>query len=498
MPHTLIPSNSSAYSGKLPSPIRVFSPGRVNLIGEHTDYNGGLVLPCAIDHGLEMLVQLKPGQGKGVLLVQTSEPIKSARVSGLLLKETVAECAENPLTSEPVALPESFKETSTSYLFGALVLFLAQKKFLKQEVAQALMQEQLCLELRILSHLPVGGGLSSSAALTTGFLHALSFLFEGQMAPEEMAITAMHVEHRFAGTRCGLMDQLAVTFGEKDNWLAIDFGDFQKSKEFSLKIVKSHKSLQAYTPLVFHTGVAHALATSAYNTRRQQCERALTLANDITGAGHKSLGDYAQFDDLQKLLAIPAWPEELQAEKELSTQGVGFVRELLTAQFEKHSTVLQDSEFAASVLAKRATHAILENFRVRAAQTALEAGDVLSLHTLLTSTHQSLKDDYEVSCSELNAACHILQESCNQLAHHLRDGLIPVIGPRMMGGGFGGSVVCLVPKLFVPYLLTLFQSKNNPYTQATSKEPHLIACPPAEGIHLRLVSSRFPFPSAEG
>ena len=322
-----------------PARWTVSAPGRVNLIGEHVDYCGGLVLPVAI--GLRTWMTAGPRQD-GMLSIETEEGLH----------------AEFDVDAVPSAGPEKW----ASYLRGVLAGFLAAGVRVPG------------LNVRIASTLPQGGGLASSAALTVAFATLLEHAAEHRFEKTRKAIICQEAEQQFAGVPSGCMDQMAAVHAREGHALLLDCR--------SLTI--EHIPLNDAAPIIINTGVRHDLADGGYATRhRETCEAARLL-------GVPSLRDCT--------------PERL--------------------------TEMADG--LPSVLFRRARHVVTEIQRTAACAAALKSGDLTLAGMLMNASHGSLRDDFEVSCPELDLAADRAQS-------------IPgVFGCRMTGGGFGGCCVALV------------------------------------------------------
>lgn len=319
----------------------VQAPGRVNLIGEHTDYNDGFVLPLAIERGLRIHVRRRPD------------------IRAVLTSDRGGPAVEIDLGTPLVAGRTDWGRYVAGVLAGYQRLGWAVPGF----------------EARIEADLPAGGGLSSSAALEVGIATAVETLAGRQLHPMEKALLCQRAEHEFAHVPCGIMDQFAVTLARHGHALLIDC----RSRRID------HVPLgDAVAVLVIDSGVKHALGDGGYAARRRECETAA------------------------RLLGLPSLRDTSSAE-------------WLTVE---HS--LPDPE------RRRARHVVAENDRVRAFAAAARAGDWPTAGRLMHASHVSLRDDFEVSCRELNLICEAIE--------HL-DG---VFGCRMSGGGFGGSAVALV------------------------------------------------------
>jgi galactokinase len=334
----------AGFSSKNP---RIFSaPGRINLIGEHTDYNEGFVLPAAANLRTYVAGAIRSDQ--------------QVRVLSLNLNETASFSLE-------LAAPR-LTPGWVSYVEG---------------IARTLVQLDLPIsgaDMVLLSEVPIGGGLSSSAALEVSVGFALIKLSGLELGLHELATAAQRAEHDFVGTRSGLMDQLAVTQGKRDHAMLIDCR--------SLQIKQIPMSMERTSLVVCDTQVKHKLASSDYNKRRAECEDAVKLLRQ-KNAQIRSLRDLSPKD--QALLDSLPEPQR-----------------------------------------RRARHVVSENARTLAASTALERNDIDTMGRLMIESHQSLRDDFEVSCRELDIMFELARK---------QDG---VLGSRMMGGGFGGCTINLV------------------------------------------------------
>ncbi len=322
------------------------APGRINLIGEHTDYNGGFVLPAA----LSLYAWVAAG------------PRADRRLR--LFSQNFGEAAEMDLD----APPQRARGHWSDYVWGV-----------------ALAMEQAGHRLRgadlwIRGEVPLGAGLASSAALEVAASTALAALSLLRVSPLELARLCQRAENEFAGARCGIMDQFVACHGEPGRALLLDC----RSLEYT-----SVPLPQGVTLVACNTMVKHALACGEYNARRGECERGVALlANGLPGT--RSLRDVS--------------PEEL----------------------ERRRSELPD------IIYRRCRHVVTENARTTRAAACLQSGEIAGLGQLMAASHRSLRDDYEVSCAELD----LLVESAARQPG--------VLGARMTGGGFGGCTVNLV------------------------------------------------------
>ncbi len=329
--------------------LTVFSPGRVNLIGEHTDYNDGWVLPLAIDRGTTITARRRDDNR----LVVTTKTMRGETDSVAL-----------------DALDAANQTGWRAYVRGA---------------AQALLDSGVALvgaELTIDSTLPIGGGLSSSASLEVGVATALLRLANVTLSPTEIALAAQRAEREYAHVNSGIMDQLAVAAGQLNHATLIDC----RSLEITLVPLPTTVAV-----LVVDSGVPRTLAGSAYNQRRAECERAVSIMQQLD--------------------------PRIRALRDVTP-------ELLAGAVEQD--LLDDSAY------RRARHVVSENERVLTAAAAFRSGNFSYVGELMNDSHWSLRDDYEVSGPELDTLTELLRE------------LPGVLGARLTGAGFGGCCVALV------------------------------------------------------
>lgn len=325
---------------------RLFSaPGRVNLIGEHTDYNAGFVLPIAAN--------LRTYVAAG------ARADHCFRVYSCNLEDEVT------FQLGPV---ETKQRGWINYVYGV------------SQVLRAAGHDLKGADVVIASEVPRGAGLSSSAALEVSFGFALLKLNKREIDPLELAHAAQSAEHSFVGTKSGLMDQLTAIFAKGDHALLIDCR--------SLEITAIPLRMNDLAVVICDSKVKHELATSAYNQRRAECEQAVELLGQKK-PGINSLRDLTAVD----LDLIETLPEPMR---------------------------------------RRARHVITENERTLLAAEAIKVENFQLLGELMMQSHRSLRDDYDVSCQELDLLVELAS------AHEA------VLGARMMGGGFGGCTVNLV------------------------------------------------------
>jgi galactokinase len=362
---------------------RLFSaPGRVNLIGEHTDYNEGFVLPLAAD--LRTYVAAAPRNDSLIRL----HSFDLHEDSGFDLE----------------AGPKSPRKGWTSYVEG-VARVLAEKGFKLRGA-----------DIAISSEVPIGAGLSSSAALEISFGFALLMLGENKINLMELALSAQTAEHRFVGTLSGLMDQLTAAFAVRNRAMLIDCR--------SLERTLTPLNIPEFSVVVCNTMVKHELATSGYNKRRDECREALTLLRR-NKASIRSLRDITLVD--------------LEASGDLLSE----------------------------TLRRRCRHVISENERTLRAAEALKNRDSAELGELMNLSHESLRDDYEVSCRELDIMVELARRE-----HY-------VTGARMMGGGFGGCTVNLVRRDNLDQFRQFISAE---YEQAVGLVPSIIPVTADDGV----------------
>jgi len=325
----------------------VRAPGRANLIGEHADYNDGWVLPFAIDREIRFWVA---PNDKGYL-----DCFSAAYEERALIDLQAPATSAAPPWAAYLAGVAAFWPREHGRLPGALVA--------------------------IEGDLPAGCGLSSSAALEMAAVALFEWQTGAHLSDADAARLGQRVENEWLGLSSGVMDQYAVRAARAHHACLLDCR--------TLTVVHRPLALDGVAFVLIDTGVRHSLADSAYNTRVEECRRAVAALRTATGFG-THLRDYTLAD-------------------------------LAAAQDTLDATAL-----------RRARHVIGENARVHAACDALEAGAMGVLGTLLNASHASLRDDYDVSCTELDLVAEAAQ------AHPA------CFGARMMGGGFGGAVLALV------------------------------------------------------
>lgn len=328
--------------------IVVRSPGRINLIGEHTDYNDGFVFPAAIDKVIWLVASKN---NKGLFRFYASDYNKSfeMKVSELSISDT-------PWANYLLGVAHQFNKSGCN-IGGVDCVFGG--------------------------NIPIGAGLSSSAAIETGFSLVLNQLFNCNASKLEQVRMAQKAEHEYAGVMCGIMDQFVIMHGKADCAIKLDC----RSLEFDYANI----NLADIDIVLCDTNVKHTLASSEYNNRRNDCEFGVKI--------------------LQK-----------------HNPDIIALRDVDLDFLNKY-----EHEFDKNVF-KRCKYVVEEIGRVNHAFIALQQGNIQQLGDLMFRSHQGLKNDFEVSCNELD----ILEE----IARSSKE----VIGARMMGGGFGGCTINLVKK----------------------------------------------------
>lgn len=327
-------------------PTIIRSPGRVNLIGEHTDYNEGFVLPAAIN--------------KEIFFAIAPNGTNTFRVYSFNLEE---EAVFDLSRIQPSDI------SWANYLLGVIAQFQKANYQIKG------------FDLVYGGNIPIGAGVSSSAAVECGLAFALNHIFSLGAEKFSLVKMAQKAEHEYAGVMCGIMDQFASMFGKQNYAVKLDCR--------SLEYEYYHLNMDGYRIVLYDTQVKHSLASSEYNTRRKECERGVAL--------------------LKK-----HYPE------------VNSLRDVTISMLEQHKDELDPVTF------KRCSYVVNENNRVEEACRHLEAGDMRSFGKEMYASHEGLQHNYEVSCPELDFLVDLAR------------GSEAVLGARMMGGGFGGCTINIV------------------------------------------------------
>ncbi|MBR4158349.1 MAG: galactokinase [Oscillospiraceae bacterium] len=366
------------------SPRLFFAPGRVNLIGEHTDYNGGHVFPCALT--------------LGTFCAARPRVDKKLRLFSLNFQD--AGLVETEIT-RATPLPGG---SWANYVLG-IVRALSEAGHMIPTGA----------DIVFYGNIPAGAGLSSSASLEVLTGTALCSLFSLPLSPVEIARVGQRAENSFIGVSCGIMDQFASAMGKADHAIYLDTD--------TLDYAYAPLDLCSARILIVNSGVKHSLAGSEYNQRRSECAKALS--------------------ELQKVLPV-------------RTLGA-----ITPDEFETYAHEIHDP-----VCRKRARHAVFENARTKEAFHALQAGDLSAFGRLMNASHISLRDDYEVSCPELDTLTDIAW-SCPG-----------VFGSRMTGGGFGGCTVNIVDANEIEHFTNTIQEE---YSRSTGLRAEIYTASAGDG-----------------
>lgn len=325
-----------------------FSPGRINLIGEHTDYNGGFVFPGAVDKGI--MAEVRPNGTNTVMCYSID------------LKDRVEFKVDDP---------EGPHTTWAKYIYGII-----------QEM-KALGVEVKGFNTAFSGDVPLGAGMSSSAALESCFAFALNDLFgDNKVSKWDMVLAGQATEHKYVGVNCGIMDQFASVFGQQGKLMRLDC----RSREFQYFPFDP----KGYKLLLLNSKVRHELVGSPYNDRRKSCEKVVAELN-----------------------------------KHFSDKHFETLRDATWAELDEVREAVGEEDF------KRARFVLGEKDRVLAVSEALEKGDYETVGKKMYETHEGLSKDYEVSCEELDFLNDVAREN-------------GVTGSRIMGGGFGGCTINLV------------------------------------------------------
>jgi galactokinase len=438
--------------------VTATAPGRINLIGEHTDYNGGKVLPFAMDR----VIALKASRdatpaphADAVYSIATSSHPGRLEIRG---SEIAALCerADQTAPSSDLRglLPDDVASSWARYAVGSLVAFWRLARATRSSRAASR------THIQIDSHLPYGAGISSSAALTTGLI-AVLLASEGLAVDRPLiARAAMRVEHQFAGIRCGLMDQLAVLLCEQDALLLIDFLDLAQADRITTRSVRLHPTLAAYRAVLINTMVKHELGSSPYNERRLSCERGVQQLAQKLGKPHPTPGHFAADREFMRQFA----PDGAQDTMIASLASAAFAQDLQTA--------------------RRLAHAIMEVSRVDAAVEAVQTGKLEQLTTAINASHLSLARDYEVSCPELDTLRAQTLAVAEELGRESRLTSPAILGARMTGGGFGGSTIQLVHESIVPALCARISERKGPYFESFGIVPEAMVTRLSQGLTL--------------
>ncbi|MBF0751883.1 MULTISPECIES: galactokinase [unclassified Pasteurella] len=363
--------------------LTVYAPGRVNIIGEHTDYNDGFVMPCAINFGTAITGTTRDDH---IWLVYASDLNESDEFS---LNEVI----------------EKSGHKWANYVRGVV-------KFIQEHCPDFRQGANLVIS----GNVPLSSGLSSSAALEVAVGKFCQQLADLPLSNTEIALIGQKAENQFVGANCGNMDQLISALGQQDHLLMIDCRSLE---------TKPTPMPQDIAVIIVNSNVLHDLVTGEYNTRRQQCERA------------------AEFF------------------------GVKALRDVSVERFKEREVELTALD---PLVAKRARHVVTENQRVLDAVAALAHNDLIRLGELMGQSHDSMRDDFEITVPQIDYLVELAQLVIGKNG-----------GARMTGGGFGGCIVALAPQDKVDAVRQIIADN---YEKTTGLKETFYVCTASQGVHV--------------
>ena len=363
--------------------LTVYAPGRVNIIGEHTDYNDGFVMPCAINYGTAIAGSKR------------ADHIWNVYAADLDLEDTFSLDKDFPQSEQKWA----------NYVRGVV-------KFIQERCPQF----KQGADLVISGNVPHSSGLSSSAALEVAMGKFCQQLSDLPLTHTEIALIGQKAENKFVGANCGNMDQLISALGQKDHLLMIDCRSLETQPTPVPKDV---------AVIIVNSNVPHDLVTGEYNTRRWQCEKA------------------AEFF------------------------GVKALRDVSVEEFQKREAELTALN---ALVAKRARHVVTENQRVLDAVEALKHNDLTKLGELMGQSHESMRDDFEITVPQIDYLVELAQLVIGKTG-----------GARMTGGGFGGCIVALAPHDKVEAVRKIIADN---YEKQTGLKEDFYVCTASQGVSL--------------
>ena len=376
----------------------VKSPGRINLIGEHIDYNHGFVLPAAIDKFIELAI------GK-----RTDGAI---HMVALDLGETIILPIHNLAPHATVWV---------NYIIGVVDQVFNNLATNENNFAKIKEDFNGGFSICIQGNIPLGAGLSSSAAVECAVLFALNELYNLSLTRMQMALMAQSAEHKFAGVNCGIMDMFASLHGEKNKAILLDCD--------SLAFTYYPLALNDYSIVLFDTQIKHALASSEYNTRRLECEQGLKIIQE-------------------------KYPT---------------VKTFRDISLEQVEACLASNDVNRSKVYQRCKYVVEEIQRVQLAVQDLGKGDMQAFGKKMFETHKGLSKLYEVSCPELDFLVEAVSNNEN------------VLGARMMGGGFGGCTINIIKKSAVEEITKALTAN---YAKKMHKELAVYITSIEDGTHI--------------
>ena len=388
----------------------VKSPGRINLIGEHTDYNHGFVLPAAIDKYIEVAIGKRTDGSIHMVALDLGETI-------ILPIHNLTPHATQWVNYIIGVVDQVFNksQSANNNFIGT------QNTLTNTEITTAVNDTNLSggFSICIQGNIPLGAGLSSSAAVECAVLFAINELYNLSLSKMEMALMAQAAEHKFAGVKCGLMDMFASLHGQKNKAILLDCD--------SLAFTYYPVELKDYSIVLFDTQIKHALASSEYNTRRLECEQGLKIIQ-----------------------------EKYPTIKTFRDISLELVEECLASRI---------------MVYQRCKYVVEEIARVQLAVQDLAKGDMQAFGKKMFETHEGLSKLYEVSCPELDFLVNAVSHNEN------------VLGARMMGGGFGGCTINIIKKTAVEIITKELSAKYNQvmhkelavYSTSIEDGTHLVA-----------------------
>ena len=380
----------------------VQSPGRINLIGEHTDYNNGFVLPAAIDKCVQVAI--------------------AKRTDGAIHMHAID-------LQESVIVPAVAIQPHATHWVNYIIGVVAQvQKYIANASSNSATHElvkgfDICLQ----GDIPIGAGLSSSAAVECAVIFALNEMYQLGLSTMQMALMTQQSEHEFAGVKCGIMDMFASLHGKSNQVILLDCGSLQHSY-YPL-------DLKDYQIILFDTQIKHALASSEYNTRRMECEQGVGVLQ-------------------QKYPSI----------KTLRDASKQQVEQCLAPKNNDAKNAISDKVY------QRCKYVVDEIDRVQLAVKDLLAGDIKAFGQKMFETHEGLSKLYEVSCPELDILVNAVKDNPH------------VLGARMMGGGFGGCTINIVKKSEVQVTINTVAEV---YAQQTAHTLKVHQVKIAQGTHIK-------------
>jgi len=390
----------------------VKSPGRINLIGEHIDYNHGFVLPAAIDKFIEVAIGKRTDGAIHMVALDLGETI--------ILPIDNLKPHATPWVNYIIGVVDQVLNMTHATTNNFIV---TDNKTPSTKINLPTNETNLAagFDICIQGNIPLGAGLSSSAAVECAVLFALNELYSLSFSKMQMALMAQSAEHKFAGVHCGLMDMFASLHGQKNKAILLDCD--------SLAFTYYPLVLNDYSIVLFDTQIKHALVSSEYNTRRLECEQGLTIIQE-------------------------KYPT---------------VKTFRDISIEQVEACLASNDVNRYKVYQRCKYVVEEMQRVQLAVKDLVKGDMQAFGKKMFETHKGLSSLYEVSCPELDFLVEAVSNNEN------------VLGARMMGGGFGGCTINIIKKLAVEEITKELTAS---YAQVMHKELAIYITSIEDGTHL--------------